>query len=306
MFFIKFILPILSFIIACISAILTFVTYKKYKEANKISEEANRFAKEANKFAREANEIAEKSLYNQIAPEIKLTKLGVDPTKVEVYGGDNITWSGKKEIPNNIYRVILNSTRTSSFAMINNKKYLLINLCYKDTAKDNIGVVINAFYLELECTKNQVTELMVLKAYSLLDSETPFGIDVQINSHIDVHASTITIPIAYACPANRESSLNLGIIAEIAQDQDTTEKIDLLETPSKAKQIIHFIETAYLIKCRTFNNDEFLFSLYMKKDNESGELQTLSICRSDELYNEKYKEAKRNAHKEIQQVAAIQ
>lgn len=174
MFFINFILPIFSFIIACISAILAFVTYKKYKEANKISQEANKFAKEANRFAREANEIAKKSLNTQIAPEIKLTKFGLDPTKVRVYGGNNISWIGKNNIPDELYKTILNSPRTNSITMIDDKKYLLINLCYKNTAKDDMGIV-DAFYMELECTKNQVAELSILKAYSLLNSTTPFG-----------------------------------------------------------------------------------------------------------------------------------
>ena len=304
MFFVDYILPILSFLIATLSAILAFKANRKSQEANNLAEKANKISEEANILSKRTNEIAEKSLYAQIAPEIKLTKLGLDPTKVKVYGGDNITWDGKDNIPDKIYKTILNTVRTNSIVIIDDKKYLLINLCYKDTAKDDIGLVVDAFYFEMEFTKNQIDELMILKAYSLLDSETPFGIDVKINTHIDVQTSTITIPIAYACPANRESSLNLGSIAKMAKE--TTEKIDLIKTPSKAKQIIYFLETAYLIKCRTFNNHEFLFSLYMKKDNVSGELETLSQCGSDELYNEKYKKAKENAHKEIQQLAETQ
>lgn len=109
MYFVDCILPILSLIVASISAILTFVTYKKYKKANEIAEEANRFAEEANKFAKEANEISMKSLNAQIAPEIKLTKLGIDPTKVKVYGGENITWIGKTNLPNELYQIIINS-----------------------------------------------------------------------------------------------------------------------------------------------------------------------------------------------------
>lgn len=302
MFFINFILPIFSFIIACISAILAFVTYKKYKEANKISQEANKFAKEANRFAREANEIAKKSLNTQIAPEIKLTKFGLDPTKVRVYGGNNISWIGKNNIPDELYKTILNSPRTNSITMIDDKKYLLINLCYKNTAKDDMGIV-DAFYMELECTKNQVAELSILKAYSLLNSTTPFGIDVQIDTHIEVQNSNITIPIVYACPSDLDSSLRLGNIAKIAKE--TTDRINLLDSPSMAGRFIGFIETAYLIKCRTCSNDEFLFSLYMKKD-ESGRLQTSYVRGGDEIYYEKYEEAKKNFGKEIQQFALTQ
>lgn len=303
MSFVDCILPILSFIVACISVILTFVTYKKYKKANEIAEEANKFAKEANKFAKEANEISRKLLNAQIAPEIKLTRLGIDPTKAKVYGGENITWIGKTDLPDELYKIIINTARTNSIAIIDNTKYLLINLCNKDTDKDNIGIILDAFYFELECAKNQVSELMILKAYSLLNSETPFGIDIQINTHIDVQTSTITIPIAYACPENRESSLNLGNIAKMAKE--TTKEINLMKKLSETKKYISFIETAYLIKCRTLNNDVFLFSLYMGK-NDMGELETVTMCGGDKLYNEKYEQAKKRAGREIQQLAVTQ
>ena len=108
MYFVDCILSILSIIVACISAILSFLTYKKYKKANEIAEEANVIAKEAHKFAKEANVIAMKSLNAQIAPEIKLTKLGVDPTKIKVYGGENITWIGKTNLPDELYQIIIN------------------------------------------------------------------------------------------------------------------------------------------------------------------------------------------------------
>lgn len=287
--FVDYVLPVLSFIIALFSVTLAFM--------------ANRKSQEANNLAKKANEIAEESLYNQRAPEIRVSKLGIDPTKVKVYGGDNITWIGKTNLPDELYKIILNSARTNSITIIDNTKYLLINLCYKDTAKDNIGIVLDAFYFELECTKNQVAELMILKAYSLLDSETPFGIDVQINTHIDVQTSTITIPIAYACPENRESSLNLGNIAKMAKE--ATKKIDLMKKLSESKKYISFFETAYLIKCRTLNNDVFLFSLYMGK-NDRDELETVSMLRGDGLYNERYKQAKEKAGKEIQQLAVTQ
>ena len=145
MYFVDCILSILSIIVACISAILSFLTYKKYKKANEIAEEANVIAKEAHKFAKEANVIAMKSLNAQIAPEIKLTKLGVDPTKIKVYGGENITWIGKTNLPDELYQIIINSARTDSMVIIDNTKYLLINLCYKDTTKDNIGIILDAF-----------------------------------------------------------------------------------------------------------------------------------------------------------------
>lgn len=65
------------------------------------------------------------------------------------------------------------------------------------------------------------------------------------------------------------------------------------------------METAYLINCRTYDNNEFLISLYMKKDNRNGELKTSFECGSDKLYFDRYKRAKKKAQKEIQQLAEI-
>lgn len=296
MIFTDYVLPIFSLLVSIVSAIIAYKAISVSKAAKAISEESNSIAKDA-------NEIAKKSLNTQIAPEIKLTKLGLDPTKVRVYGGENIHWSGKNDIPDELYKIILNSARTNSIKIINDKKYLLINLCYKDTSKNNMGIVVDAFYLELECTKNQVAELSILKAYSLFNQDVPFGIDVQIDAHIDVQNSIITIPIVYACPSDFDTSLHLGNIAQIVNE--TTDKINLIDSPSMADRLIGFIETAYLIKCRTFSNDEFLFSLYMEKD-ENGRLQTSYIRGGDEIYNEKYKIAKKRAKREIQQLASTQ
>lgn len=282
--FVDEVLPIFSFIVSVVSLILAFMANKK----------TNRFAKQ--------------SLDNQITPIIKLTKLGLDPKKVKVYGGKSISWEGKNKISKELYNTISNSARTNSIVTINHKNYLLINLCYKDTPKDDIGIIVDAFYFELEYTKNEIAELMILKAYSLLDPKTPFGVDVKINTHINLQigsqAPVITIPIAYACPVYENSSLNLGNIAKIAAN--ATKEIDLIKTPNMAKQIICFMETAYLINCRTYDNNEFLLSLYMKKDNRSGELKTSFNFGSDQLYLEKYKKAKKKARKEIQQLAETQ
>lgn len=86
--------------------------------------------------------------------------------------------------------------------------------------------------------------------------------------------STITIPIAYACPNNLYSSLNPGSIAQMASE--TSEKINLIDSPYQAGKVIGFVETAYLIKCLTPNNDEFLYTLFIKRD-DNGRLKTSHI-----------------------------
>lgn len=297
MFFIEYILPILSLLISIISTILAFKANIKSKEANEISKESNSISKEAKNISQKANEIAEKSLNVQIVPEIELTKLELDPQNVKIYGGNNISWTGKKDLPDELYEIILKLARTNSIMIFDNKEYLLINLCYENTAKDDVGIIFDALCYEGKCTKNSITELSILKAYSLLNPTIPFEPDMGLNIHIDINTSTITIPIAYACPSNLYSSLNLGSIAQIAGQ--TTEKINLISNPNMAGKIISFVETAYLIKCLTPNNDKFLYTLYVKRD-ETGRLKIPHIYKGEQQYNNHYNEAKKRIGREIQ------
>ncbi len=299
MIFVNYIIPIISVIASIFSAIFAYKANTKAKEANEISKDAKNISEKANTISEEANIIAMKALDLQMAPEIRLTKLELDPQKVKVFGGNNIAWIGKNELTDELYKIISESARTDSIIVINNKEYLLINLCYETTSKSDVGIILDAFCFEAECTKNSITELSILKAYSLLNPTIPFEPDIKLNIHIDINTSTITIPIAYACPSNLYSSLNLGSIAKIAKE--FTEKINLINTPDMAGKIIGFVETAYLIKCITPNNDEFLYTLYIKRD-EDGRLKTPHIYRGEEKYNQYYNIAKDRIGKEIQAI----
>ena len=299
MIFINYVIPIISVIASILSAIFAYKANTKAKEANDISKEAKNISEKANNISEEANAIAIKALDIQMAPEIKLTKLELDPQKVKVFGGSNIAWIGKNELTDELYRIISKSARKDSVVIINNIEYLLINLCYENTSKNDMGIILDAFCFEAECTKNSIAELSILKAYSLLNPTIPFEPDIKLNIHIDINTSTITIPIAYACPSNLYSSLNLGSIAKIAKE--FTEKINLINTPDMAGKIIGFVETAYLIKCITPNNDEFLYTLYIKRD-EDGRLKTPHIYRGEEKYNQYYNIAKDRIGKEIQAI----
>lgn len=299
MIVINYIVPIISVIASVLSAIFAYKANTKAKEANEISKDAKNISEKANAISEEANTIAMKALDIQMAPEIELTKLELDPQKVKVFGGKNIAWVGKNELTDELYKIILKSARTDSIVVINNKEYLLINLCYENTTKSDIGIVLDAFCFEAECKKNSIAELSIIKAYSLLNPTIPFEPDIQLNIHIDINIPTITIPIAYACPANLYSSLNLGSIAQIAKE--SSEKINLINIPDMAGKIIGFVETAYLIKCLTPNNDEFLYTLYIKRD-EDGRLKTPHIYRGEEKYNHYYNIAKKRIGKEIQAI----
>lgn len=260
------------------------------------------FAYNANSISKKANEIAERALNSQIAPQIRITKIETDPAKVEVYGGKNIPWSNKITLTDDIFKIIKKTSRSTRMVVINGKEYLLINLCYDDTAKEDIGLVLNAFCYEAEYEGTEIVELSLDKAYSLLTSDTPFEPDIILDVHKSIIGSTITIPVAYACPHFLASSLNLGNIASLSQNTD--EVIDLIKQPERAGEIIVFVETAYLIRCETSTNENFWYTLYIKRDMDNeGRIQIARLYSGDEKYKEYCKSATKKAGRNVEVVA---
>lgn len=289
MFFVDNIIPILSFIVSFVSVIIACIAIMESRAARKISEEANRISEKA-------NEIATK----EWAPSIKLSELGLEPTEVKVYGGVNVPWQEKEELDDEFYDILQKTRRALTTAVFGQKEYLLINLCDEDTPKEDIGLVLDAFYFVTECKGKFVVEFTIMKLYSLLYSKTPFDINMSLKVKMNVDDSTVKVPIAYACPYNLQASLNLGNIVNMAQVKKDT--INLRKCPQLAGKLIGFAEAAYLIKCLTTTNDEFLYTMYIKKD-ESGRLDVSQVYMGQERYNMYYDKAKKRANREIQLVS---
>ncbi len=260
-------------------------------------------AHNANCISEKSNEIAARALESQIAPQLELTKIEFDPSKVKVYGGKNITWTGKKDLTNELYQKIKETSRSNHMVIIDGKKYLLINLCYEDTARDDIGLILDALCFEAEYEGTSIVEFSLDRVYSLIGSNTPFEPDMTLNVHTNITGSTITIPIAYACPHFIASSLNLGNIASLSQK--TNEVINLIEQPERAGEIIVFVETAYLIRCVTSTNENYLYTLYIKRDKDSGRIEAASLYAGDEKYKEYCKDANNRAGRNVEVVDKI-
>lgn len=224
-------------------------------------------AYKANINSRKANSIAQESMNLQIAPTIHFTKLEVDASKVKVFGGHHVAWKGKNDLTEELFRQIKDLAYSNTLTVINGKEYLLINLCSKNTLKEDMALILDAFCFEAQYDSEFIiNELSVERVYSLLDLESPFKPNMKLDIHKNLTGTKITIPVAYTYPFNSSASLNLGQIAEISHN--TNAIINLVENPEKAGEIIGFVETSYLIKCTTNIDKEFYYTLHMERNSD--------------------------------------
>ncbi len=165
---------------------------------------------------------------------------------------------------------------------------------------DDIGLILGAFTFEAEYTGTRIAEISVDRAYSLLNPKEPFMSDMKMDIRKNITQSKITFNIAYACPYNFPSSLNLANIALLAAN--TVDNINLLETPERVGEIIGFMETSYLIKCITAANDEFYYTICIKQNN-FGRMEAGQIYRGYEKYKEFCIKATEGAGRRIESVA---
>lgn len=257
-------------------------------------------AYKANINSRKANNISQESMDFQIAPtNIYLTKLELDPSKVKVFGGRNVAWSGKSDLTEELFKQITDLAYSNILTIINGKEYLLVNLCHKKTLKEDVALILDAFCFEAQYEgKFFINKLSVERVYSLLDLESPFKPNMKLDIHKNVTGTTITIPIAYAYPFNSSASLNLARIAEISRE--TKNVINLIKNPEKAGEIIGFVETSYLIKCTTNIGKEFFYSLHMERNNNKLEY---NICLGKEEYKKYCRDATKHIKKNIESIS---
>lgn len=293
MVFINYILPILSFLVSVVSVMVAYKAISVSKEAKAISEQSNSIAEDA-------NNIANKSLNFQIAPQIELTKLELNPTEVKVYGGKNIAWNGKIDLTDELYQHIKSLALSNVLTLIDGKEYLLVNLCNSETPKEDIGLILGAFTFEAEYKGTRIAEISVDRAYSLLNSKEPFVSDMVLNVRKNITHPKITFTIAYACPYNFPSSLNLANIAFLSKN--TSDDINLLESPERVGEIIGFMETSYLIKCITATDNEFFYTIHIKRNN-LGRMEVSQIYSGYEKYKEYCMKATERAGKKIEFIA---
>lgn len=222
----------------------------------------------------------------------------MDPTKVKVYGGSNIAWNGKKDLSEDLFNKIISLSCSYTLTSFYGTEYLLVNLCSKETPKEDVGLILNAFCFELQYEGTFINELSVERAYSFADTSGPFISNMRLDIHKKLRNREIAMPIAYACPFSSPSLLNLNQIADISQKAKTV--INLVANPEKAGEVIGFSESAYLIKCITNRGDSFLYTIHMRR--HSGKLEYV-VYSGNKNYKESYKSITKKIHKKIELVS---
>lgn len=261
----------------------------------------------ANKIANDANEISNQMRDDTQRPRLKLVSLSLDPQNVHIYGGKNITWAGKLPLRDDLFNVIKDSFRSDSVVTFKVEKeaapqeYLLINLCGKDSQREDIGLILNAitFSVENQNTDNPISELTIEEAYSMISSSKPFPLDMKLrNSTITIHENPFSVNLAYACCHYESSSLNLGGIAGIKASGET-DIINLIDSPERAGEIIAFADTAYLFSCKTTSGQRYEFSLVISKNPSTGDLKDHFIYYKREEFDKRAAAASERANKKV-------
>lgn len=261
----------------------------------------------ANKIANDANEISNQMRDDTQRPRLKLVSLSLDPQNVHIYGGKNITWAGKLPLRDDLFNVIKDSFRSDSVVTFKVEKeaapqeYLLINLCGKDSQREDIGLILNAitFSVENQNTDNPISEITIEKAYSMISNSKPFPLDMKLrNSTITIHENPFSVNLAYACCHYESSSLNLGGIAGIKASGET-DIINLIDSPERAGEIIAFADTAYLFSCKTTSGQRYEFSLVISKNPSTGNLKDHFIYYKREEFDKRAAAASERANKKV-------
>jgi hypothetical protein len=188
---------------------------------------------------------------------------------------------------------ILESTLTTSLRYFDKKQYLLINLCSKDTDYESIGLVLNAGTFSLRQAENSpadIQEMKIMEAYSMMSSDEFYPFDLTFHTQMAISGSSLSIPLAYACPHDIKPSLKLSNIANLATTK-STDTLDIASSKDLADLYIAFTETGYVLTCETENNEEFEYTLYLNRDAESGVLERFKITNGRELFDKQLNSA---------------
>ena len=212
-----------------------------------------------------------------VKPDIIMTALGVDFSKFKVYGGKNVSIKKKTKLKSEQIQKIQETASSLTFQNINNEIYLLINLCHQSTSPDDIILALNVLEIELKNKGKRVIEIEIQKVFSMIYSNAFMG--ATLNAKTDIYEDTdakFTIKVAYACPHNEASSLNLYSIADMATEIATIigankKYLNLLDSSNqdKAKKVLMFTETAYLFRLMDSEYNPHYCTIYMKRHGDS-------------------------------------
>jgi len=258
----------ISFMGLLVSMYVVYKSNKAVEEAKKATDEAKKAAEEANKATVEANRIANKPFI----PKLSISSMLFDPNQAKLYGGKNVRWPKRYDFIGGQLKLIT-ATKAQDcrvFIPINKDgskdEYLLVNLC-EDESELELVLLTDALIMTFEIEDSSVNQISINAVYSMLTPRKCFGPKLKLkNTDFFVKDNKAIIRFAYANWYQNTPSLKLDSMAEkIAAPEK--QKIDLMKM-HKADELVNFIETGYLLKCKCANGEEYEYSIIAKRENE--------------------------------------
>ena len=231
--------------------------------------------------------------YKANRPILTLTELTLFLDKYEVYVGNSVPWGKKKlaQNPNLVNDIMKNKGKSTR---LENKRsgndYLFINACHNKTANTSqVVLALDVLNIKVDFSNNEVSRLRIKKFFSIRadDGETFTILDV--DAEFPVNGTTLEVPIAYACIHGTPTSMHLHEIYKLKKSilRNLGKKtINLLQTRGNASDYIAFVETGYLLECKTIDGYIYEYSLYLQI-NENGTLIFEKIQNGSDLFKEK-------------------
>jgi hypothetical protein len=232
-------------------------------------------------------------------PIMTVTRFALNPKMFNLAGGEKIYWC--KEKFNRIHRKVLHNSQWKSIDWQGN---LFINMCQTEDLSRAV-IAFNAMTIELEFTENIFDELKIKKVYSMREKKQGFGRGMKINAKFPVFESKVELPITYAYIHDEvlgsRTSLRLREIYKYAKWKNRP-VIDFLTSRSEAGKYIGFIETGYLIECRTTEGaKKYEYSVLFRVRNET--FQSPIVRKGSMLFDKVSKEASSRAGFDVVQYA---
>jgi len=257
------IISIISIVLAFLSFLLAFFSFKNSREAK----------------------------YKANQPTLTLSELKLFLDRFELYGGEKVSWGKNKFLRGaNHEEHVLNNTQRTTMLEHNNKNYLLINFCPKDISTSKKAVIaFDAINIKVDFSNNEVAKLRLKKVFSIAPSGESFVKNFMVDAEFFVSGSTLEVPVAYACIYDHPTAIHLQKIYRLKKSLFKSIKktpVNLLQSRGNADDYIGFVETGYLLECKTIDGYIYEYSLYMKI-NENGTLVLEKIQNGSKLFDEK-------------------
>jgi len=231
--------------------------------------------------------------YKANRPILTLSEFKIFLDRYEMYVGGNVPWGKNKSLENSTYEeCIRRNAKNITKLEHNNKDYLFINFCPKDTSSTKKAILaFDVLNIKIDFSNNDVSKLRIKEVFSIGLNGESFIKDFKVNAEFTVSEPTLELPIAFACIHDHPTAINLQKIQKFKKSvikNIVRKPIDLLQSRGNVDGYIGFVETGYLLECKTIDGYIYAYSLCFEV-NKNGTLILEKIQNGRKLFDEKVK-----------------